>query len=41
MLFWKSMPVTDFKVLLSKLVAGITVLPGTVYAVALLSGLLL
>lgn len=41
MLFWKSMPVSDFKVLMSKLTAGITVLPGTVYAVALLSGLLL
>lgn len=41
MLFWKSMPVSDFKVLLSKLVAGITVLPGTVYGVTLLSGLLL
>ncbi|UXN71121.1 hypothetical protein N8A98_08030 [Devosia neptuniae] len=41
MLFWKSMPVTDFKVLLSKLAAAITILPGTVYGVALLSGLLL
>jgi ABC-2 type transport system permease protein len=41
MLFWKSMPVSDFKVLMSKLAAGITVLPGTIYAVALLSGLLL
>lgn len=41
MLFWKSMPVSDFKVLLSKLVAGITVLPGTIYGVALLSGVLL
>jgi ABC-2 type transport system permease protein len=41
MLFWKSMPVTDFKVLLAKLVAAITILPGTVYAVALLSGVLL
>ncbi|SEP60713.1 ABC-2 type transport system permease protein [Devosia sp. YR412] len=41
MLFWKSMPVSDFKVLLSKLTAGLTVLPGTVYAVALLSGVLL
>jgi len=41
MLFWKSMPVSDFKVLMSKLTAGITILPGTVYAVALLSGLLL
>lgn len=41
MLFWKSMPVGDFKVLLSKLVAAVTILPGTVYAVALLSGVLL
>jgi ABC-2 type transport system permease protein len=41
LLFWKSMPVSDFKVLLSKLAAGITILPGTVYAVALLSGVLL
>lgn len=41
MLFWKSMPVSDFKVLLSKLTAGITILPGTIYAIALLSGLLL
>jgi ABC-2 type transport system permease protein len=41
MLFWKSMPVTDFKILLSKLVAALTLLPGTVYGVALLSGVLL
>jgi ABC-2 type transport system permease protein len=41
MLFWKSMPISDFRVLLSKLVAGLTVLPGTIYAVALLSGVLL
>ncbi|KRA47661.1 hypothetical protein [Devosia sp. Root635] len=41
MLFWKSMPVGDFRMLLSKLVAALTILPGTVYAVALLSGLLL
>ena len=41
MLFWKSMPVSDFKVLLSKLVAAVTVLPFTVFAVALLSGVLL
>jgi ABC-2 type transport system permease protein len=41
MLFWKSMPVSDFKVLISKLTAGITILPGTIYGVALLSGLLL
>lgn len=41
MLFWKSMPVSDFRVLLAKLTAAITILPGTVYAVALLSGVLL
>ena len=41
MLFWKSMPVSDFKVLMSKLTAGVTILPGTIYAIALLSGLLL
>lgn len=41
MLFWKSMPVSDVKVLIAKLAAAITLLPGTVYGVALLSGLLL
>ena len=41
MLFWKSMPLSDFKVLLSKLTAAITLLPFTVFAVALLSGVLL
>jgi ABC-2 type transport system permease protein len=41
MLFWKSMPVSDFRMLLSKLAAALTLLPGTVYAVALLSGVLL
>ena len=41
MLFWKSMPMSDFKVLLSKLTAAITVLPGVIYGVALLSGILL
>lgn len=41
MLFWKSMPVSDFKVLVSKLTAATTLLPGTVFAVALLSGVLL
>jgi ABC-2 type transport system permease protein len=41
MLFWKSMPVSDFRVLLAKLTAALTILPGTVYAVALLSGLML
>lgn len=41
MLFWKSMPVSDLKVLLTKLGAALTILPGVVYGVALLSGLLL
>ncbi|MCW5722383.1 MAG: hypothetical protein KIS86_14685 [Devosia sp.] len=41
MLFWKSMPISDFRMLLSKLVAALTILPGTVYGVALLSGFLL
>ena len=37
MLFWKSMPVSDLKVLLSKLAAAMTILPGSVFAIALLS----
>jgi ABC-2 type transport system permease protein len=41
MLFWKSMPVSDFRVLLSKLVAALTIFPGVIYAIALLSGVLL
>ena len=41
MLFWKSMPVSDFKVLLSKMTAALTILPGLVFAIALLSGVLL
>ncbi len=41
MLFWKSMPVSDLKVLLSKLAAALTILPGAVFGVALLSILLM
>jgi len=41
MLFWKSMPVSDFKVLLSKLVAALTIFPATIYLAALISGALL
>jgi hypothetical protein len=41
MLFWKSMPVSDLKVLLSKLAAALTILPGSIFAVALLSILLM
>lgn len=37
MLFWKSMPVSDFTMLLAKLVAAMTILPGAVYAIVLLS----
>ncbi len=37
MLFWKSMPVSDFTILLSKLVAAVTILPGAVFVVVLLS----
>ncbi len=38
MLFWKSMPVSDFKVLASKMTAGITLFPLLVLAAAALSG---
>ena len=41
MLFWKSMPVTDFKVLLSKITAALTILPGAVFVVALVSIMLM
>ena len=41
MLFWKSMPVSDFTVLLSKLGAALSIFPGTIFAIALLSGFLL
>lgn len=41
MLFWKSMPASDFKVLTSKLTAALTVLPGSVFGVALISILLM
>ena len=40
MFFWKSMPHTDFTMLMSKLVAGLTVLPALVYFALLLTGLL-
>lgn len=41
MLFWKSMPVTDFKVLASKMLAGMTIFPALIFAAYLLSGLLI
>lgn len=37
MLFWKSMPVSDLRILLSKMVAALTILPGAIFVVALLS----
>ena len=40
MLFWKSMPVTDLRILLAKMTAALTILPGTVFLIALLSGVL-
>jgi len=39
MLFWKSMPQSDFKILASKLVAGLTLLPFAIILVMALSGL--
>ena len=41
MLFWKSMPVSDLRILLSKLAAALTILPGAILAVALISILLM
>jgi ABC-2 type transport system permease protein len=41
MLFWKSMPVTDFKVLAAKSLAGMTILPALIFAAFLLTGVLI
>lgn len=41
MLFWKSMPVSDFKILASKMLAGMTVLPGLIYGALLLNAVLI
>jgi ABC-2 type transport system permease protein len=40
MLFWKSMPQSDFKLLLSKFAAGLTIFPVLVFGAALLCGLI-
>jgi ABC-2 type transport system permease protein len=40
MLFWKSMPQSDFKILMSKLVAGLTIFPLLVFVAALVCGLI-
>ena len=41
MLFWKSMPVTDFKMLASKSLAGMTILPAMIFGAYLLTGVLI
>lgn len=41
MLFWKSMPVSDFKVLSSKMLAGLTLFPALIFAAMVLSGVLI
>jgi ABC-2 type transport system permease protein len=38
LLFWKSMPQSDFKILASKLTAGLTLFPALVFGAAMLSG---
>jgi ABC-2 type transport system permease protein len=41
MLFWKSMPVSDFKVLASKMLAGMTILPAMIYVALLITAALI
>ena len=41
MYFWKSMPVSDFTVLSSKMLAGMTLLPGLIFAALIASGVIL
>lgn len=41
MLFWKSMPVTDFKMLASKSLAGMTIFPALIFGAYLLTGILI
>jgi ABC-2 type transport system permease protein len=41
MLFWKSMPVSDLRILASKMVAGLLVLPAIVYVFAVVTGVIL
>jgi ABC-2 type transport system permease protein len=40
MLFWKSMPVTDLKVLASKMLAGLTMFPLMVFVIGMVAGLI-
>jgi ABC-2 type transport system permease protein len=39
MLFWKSMPQTDFKILASKMLAGLTIFPALIVGALILSGI--
>ncbi len=39
MLFWKSMPQSDFKILMSKMIAGLTLFPLLIFVCMLLSGM--
>lgn len=41
MFFWKSMPVTDFKVLSSKMLAGMTIFPAMIFLAVLATGVVL
>ncbi|MER8792319.1 hypothetical protein NKH71_31580 [Mesorhizobium sp. M0983] len=41
MSFWKSMPVTDFKVLSSKMLAGMTIFPALIFLAVLVTGVVL
>jgi ABC-2 type transport system permease protein len=41
MLFWKSMPLSDFQVLMSKMLAGMTLLPGLIFCALIVTGLVL
>ena len=41
MFFWKSMPLTDFKVLSSKMLAGMTIFPALIFVAVLVTGVVL
>jgi ABC-2 type transport system permease protein len=41
MFFWKSMPLTDFKVLSSKMLAGMTIFPALIFLAVLATGVVL
>ena len=41
MLFWKSMPLSDLKILSSKFLAGVTLFPLLIYVMAVTSGILI